>query len=257
MATLGCQLSEIRTRPTLDPDALAALEEQRSFLRRSLGDLEREHAAGDLDEHDYESLRDDYEHRLEAVRSAIEDGKAVLASARPRNPRRTVIIVALVVVFALGCGFVVAQLAGRRGSGEQVSGAISQTSRDKLALCLSSGFSGDITTTLACYDDVLKTDPTNKEALTYRAGIKVVSAGDASGIADLIEVAKTDPGYPDVHAFLAVAFDLLGRPESALAELDKLASLNPAPLLLDLTSGLRARLEASTTTTTATSSSVP
>ncbi|MEY2570539.1 MAG: hypothetical protein QOE63_889 [Acidimicrobiaceae bacterium] len=249
MAALGWDMS---VRETLDPEALAALEEQRSFLRRSLGDLEREHVAGDLDEHDYESLRDDYEHRLEAVRSAIEDGKAVLAAARPRNPRRSVVIVGLVVVFALGCGFVVAQLAGRRGSGDEVSGAILQTSRDKLALCLSSAFSGDIAATVACYDDVLKTDPTNEEALTYRAGIKVVSAGDPSGIADLIEVAKNDPSYPDVHAFLAVAFDLLGRPESALAELHKLASLNPAPLLLDLTASLRTKLEASTTTTSTT-----
>ena len=37
----------------LDPDALAVLEEQRSFLRRSLADLEREHDAGDLDDDDF------------------------------------------------------------------------------------------------------------------------------------------------------------------------------------------------------------
>jgi hypothetical protein len=242
-------VTDTAKRAALDPDALAALEEQRSFLRRSLGDLEREHAAGDLDEHDYTSLRDDYEHRLESVRSAIEDGKAALA-ATPRNPRRTIVIVSVVVLFALGSGFVVAHLAGRRGSGDEVSGAVLQTSRDKLAVCLSQGFSGDISTTVACYDDVLKTDPTNVEALTYRAGIKVVSAGDLSGIDDLISVAQSNPAYPDVHAFLAVAFDILGREDSALAELNKLASLHPAPLMLDLTSGLRSKLEAGTTTST-------
>ena len=40
-------------RRDLDPDALAALEEERDFLLRSLQDLEREYAAGDVDESDY------------------------------------------------------------------------------------------------------------------------------------------------------------------------------------------------------------
>ena len=237
------------TDRVLDPDALAALEEQRGFLRRSLDDLERERAAGDLDDTDYESLRDDYQHRLDAVSAAVEEGKVTLAIQSRRDPRRTAMIVAGVVVFALVCGFVVAQLAGRRGSGDEATGQILQTSRDQLALCLSQGFSGDVAKTIACYDDVLKIDPNNQEAKTYRAGIKVVAQGDLSSIGDLVAVAESDPSYPDVHAFLAVAFDQIGRDDSALAELDKLAALHPAPLLLDLTSSLRQRLEATTTTT--------
>jgi len=241
----------------LDPDSLAALEEQRGFLRRSLADLEREHAVGDLDEHDYQSLRDDYQHRLDAVNAAVEEGKVTLATQRPRNPGRTAAMVVAVVVFALVCGLVVAQLAGRRGSGDEATGQILQTSRDQLARCLSQGFSGDVAKTIACYDDVLKVDPNNQEAKTYRAGIKVVAQADLSGIGDLLAVAEADPSYPDVHAFLAVAFDQIGRDDSALAELDKLAALHPAPLLLDLTSSLRQRLEATTTTTTTTTTTAP
>ena len=44
-----------RPESPLDPDELAALEEQRDFLLRSLDDLEREHDAGDIDEHDYQT----------------------------------------------------------------------------------------------------------------------------------------------------------------------------------------------------------
>ena len=236
----------------LDPDALAALEEQRAFLRRSLADLDREREAGDLDDIDYRSLRDDYERRLAAVSAAVDEGKVTLASYRARSRGRTALIVGVVVVFALVCGFIVAQLAGRRGSGDEATGAILKTSRDQLALCLSQGFTGDVAKTVQCYDDVLKSDPANEEAKTYRAGIRVVSAGDLSGIEDLLAVAEADPSYPDVHAFLAVAFDLIGRDDSALAELHKLESLHPAPLLLDLTSPLREKLEASTTTTATT-----
>lgn len=45
----------------------AALEEERDFLLRSLDDLEAEHAAGDLDRHDYETLRDTYTARAADV----------------------------------------------------------------------------------------------------------------------------------------------------------------------------------------------
>ena len=41
-------------------DRLAALEEERRFLLRSLNDLEREHDAGDVDDLDYQSLKDGY-----------------------------------------------------------------------------------------------------------------------------------------------------------------------------------------------------
>jgi hypothetical protein len=237
----------------LDPDALAALEEQRAFLARSLVDLDRERAAGDLEDEDFRALHDDYEHRLTAVRDTIADGKAALsASRRPSNPRRTVIIISAVVLFAVGCGFVVANLAGRRGSGEEVSGETRLSTREQLAECLSKGFAGAVDDTIRCYEAVLVRDPANVEAKTYRAGLQVMAKGDAAGINQLIDVAKSNPDYPDVHAFLAVAFDLLGRPDSALAELHKLDTLNPTPLVLDLTSQLRARLESSTTTSTTT-----
>ena len=72
----------------LDPDALAVLEEQRSFLKRSLADLEREHDAGDLESDDYEVLKHDYEARLASVSRAVDEGKAEIAtSVRPARRR--------------------------------------------------------------------------------------------------------------------------------------------------------------------------
>ena len=55
------------TGDALDPDEVAALEEQRDFLLSSLADLDREHEAGDLDDDDYEALRDDYTSRAATV----------------------------------------------------------------------------------------------------------------------------------------------------------------------------------------------
>ena len=49
----GRPVTDARSAGPADPDAYAALEEQRDFLLRSLDDLERERAAGDIDEDDY------------------------------------------------------------------------------------------------------------------------------------------------------------------------------------------------------------
>ena len=51
---------------------LAELEERRRFLLDSLRDLEREREAGDIEEADYLSLRDDYTARAAAVLEEIE-----------------------------------------------------------------------------------------------------------------------------------------------------------------------------------------
>ena len=55
------------------------LEEEREFLLRSLDDLEREHDAGDIDEADYHTLKDDYTRRAVTVLRAIEAGRASFA----------------------------------------------------------------------------------------------------------------------------------------------------------------------------------
>src|SRR5437773_2437915 len=58
-------------KAAIDLDALAGLEEQRRFLLQSIRDLDREHAAGDLDEEDYRTLKDDYTARAAAVLRAL------------------------------------------------------------------------------------------------------------------------------------------------------------------------------------------
>ena len=59
------------------------LEDERSFLERSLSDLEDERAAGDLAEPDYEELRARYEARATEVDAAL-----AAASEGPQAPLR-------------------------------------------------------------------------------------------------------------------------------------------------------------------------
>lgn len=62
--------------------SLAELHEQRDFLLRSLLDLEAEREAGDLDEADYQALRDSYTVRAAAVLRAIESSTATGTAPR-------------------------------------------------------------------------------------------------------------------------------------------------------------------------------
>jgi len=238
------------THRSLDPDALAALEEQRRFLLRSLDDLEREHEAGDVDEVDYETLKDDYTARAARTIRSIESHHARMAEARtPRNWRRLLVTVAAVGAFALLAGVVVAQASGRRGAGDTITGDVRSTTRSQLDQALQLASQQQYDQAIALYDDVLADQPDNVEAMTYKGWIQFQS-GDGQGVVTLIDAAELDPEYPAVHAFLAVAFERLGRPETAQLELDRLDALDPPPEFRELTAPLRARLASATTTTT-------
>ena len=223
-------VTEARRVVTLDADALAALEEQRAFLRRSLEDLERERDAGDLDADDYRTLKHDYAARLDAVERAVQDGKAEFESSRvSRRPRRTALIAVGVLLFALICGVVVANQAGRRDSGATITGAVAQTARERNAECLAMARENPVDAQ-KCYSAVLKDAPDNVEALTYRGWIRVLN-GDNQGLTDLRQAVMTDGSYPDVHAFLAIVLYQAGCPADAANELKRLDALNPSPLI--------------------------
>ena len=252
-------MSTATTIRELRPDELAALEEQRDFLLRSLDDLEQEHDAGDVDEHDYTSLRDDYTARAARVIRAIEVHQARVAAAPSSRTRwRTLVTVAGVVVFALGAGLLVAQAAGRRQSGDSLTGNIRETTRQQIDDAIGVAAEGDYDGAVDQLDAVLDDDPENVEAMTWKGWFQYRS-GDGASVQTLIDAAQADPEYPTTHAFLAVILRDLGQPDYALRELDRLDELNPPAEVQQMVAGLREELTAaqaqdpaagSTTTTT-------
>ena len=157
------------TRP-LDPDSLAALEEQRDFLLRSLEDLEREHDAGDVDDHDYASLKDDYTARaarsIRAIEAAPRRGSP--PPVRPRSWPRTMAAIAVVVAFAVVAGVLVARFSGRREAGDALTGDIRESTRtqlDNARLALQQERYDDA---VEIYDAVLSEQPDNAEAMAYK-----------------------------------------------------------------------------------------
>lgn len=229
-----------------DPDAYAALEEQRDFLLRSLDDLEREYAAGDVDEVDYQGLKNDYTARAAAVIRALDQGRARFSAARPpRSWSRVVAVFALVALLATGAGILLARASGTRDSGDQISGDIRITNRDRLLQALDRLSAGEPVAALELYDEVLETEPDNVEALTYRGWTLALSQLPEDGLQWLDRAVEVDPDYPDARALRAVTLArFLGRPDAALADLEALDTEVLGADLAALVEGLRASLEA-------------
>jgi tetratricopeptide (TPR) repeat protein len=232
--------------------AASPLEEQRDFLLRSLEDLERERAAGDVDEHDYAALKDDYTARAAAVLRSIEEGRSRTTPVAPRSRRRVVLAGLGIVAFAALAGVLVAQALGRRDAGQVVTGDIRQSVTEKLNEAGRRGAAGDLTAAIDLYDEVLTDDPSNAEALAYKGWMQTLSGKGADGLTTLLAAATANPAYPDVHAFLAIVFFRNGLVEQASRELRRLDALDPPPAIRDLTANLRAQIDAALATTTTT-----
>ncbi|HYF45562.1 MAG TPA: hypothetical protein VD926_05080 [Acidimicrobiales bacterium] len=226
-----------------DPDAYAALEEQRDFLLASLDDLERERAAGDLDEADYEALKDDYTARAAAVLRALDEGGSRFASARRSESwRSAALVVVVVLALGVGAGLLVARSSGSRS---ETPTEDANADRQQLAECLDQLVAQEVLPALQCYDEVLERSPENVEALTYRGWALIVSSPELveRGMPFLDQALELNPDYTPARVFRAFGLQAQGRPEEALAELDQADRSQIPPAFLGLMDSLRRELE--------------
>ena len=246
-------------RPVVVGADRAALEQERDFLLASLRDLEAEHAAGDIDEQDYHSLRDDYTRRTAIVlraldaertgrapggrrpsRSAGAGASGARAPRRTRRAWRTGAVVAVVAVFgALAAWAVTASSGSRLASqpitgvfaGKNAPGSATPTTAAAIDPRLSQAAQlvekGKVTDALKLYDAVLKDRPDDPEALASE-GWLIAQAGIAAqrtdlvdqGLVKIVAAEKVDPSYPTAHFFRgALLYQAKGDPAGAVTEL--------------------------------------
>lgn len=221
----------------MNPDRLAELEEERRFLLRSIRDIEREHAAGDVDDTDFQILRDGYVARAAAVLGEIEDGHSAIVPKRARSWKQRALVIGATLVVAVGLGVFVALSAGQRLPGQSLTGG---QPADEVAVKLSQAsqvLMSDSTTAFKLYDEVLAIEPDNVEALTYEAWLRVLGGRGAAdtalmqdGIDGLRHVVQLDDSYADAHCFLAVATgSFLDPPDAttAVGEAEACLASNP------------------------------
>lgn len=234
----------------LSSDEVAELTEQQAYLLRSLDDLDAEFAAGDIGADDYATLRDDYTRRAAAVLRAIEARRATVRAetAPPSATRRRLLTAGVVVVVALVAGFALARTVGYRGDNDGVTGDVRASTRTLLLEAGQLGGEGNFDDAIATYDDVLEIQPSNAEALTYKAWYRYLSddsaAADAEVEALLDQAVIGDPDFPDAWVFRAVLFTNQQRFSEAAEALAAFEGTDPPPAMVELVAdqGLRERV---------------
>src|SRR5438270_13502245 len=222
-------------KTAVDLDALADLEEQRRFLLQSLKDLDRERDAGDIDDSDYRTLKDDYTARAAAVLHAIEENEAGLVQQRQTRRRRrstkvTALVVAGVVALAIGGGVLVASTSGQRIPGQTATGNVPSNVNDQLAAAQQALAQGKAVDALKLFDQVLKQDPRNAQALTFRGWILESANLPDEALASIDKALAADPTFAMAHYFKgAVLFEGKKDAAGAVQEFEAFLATNPPP----------------------------
>ena len=249
------------------------LQEERDFLLTSLRDLEREREASDIDDGDYQTLRDDYTARAAAVLRTLERARSRDAAAGetgesdaephvspagpptrrkraasgPNRTRTAVVGVTIVLIVAVAAGLGVSAFSGERVGNENVSGrGMSETARHT-TLAQQLETQGKAAEALKEYDAAIAADPSNIVAHTYR-GWLLARAGFADRAMESIDKALAiNPNYPDAHFFRGmVLYEGRGDPAGAVKEFETYLASNPPPGAADAVRGVleRARNDA-------------
>ena len=238
-------------------DALSASRgaSERDFLERSLADLELERAAGDLSDEDYADLKARYESKLAATATPTGAGTVTLESRdrdQKRGSGRRSLVVTLVVVLVVGVGggLAVARWSGARQPGDNISGSTVSNHGQDLAKAATLAGDGKILDALKIYDRVLKEDPKDVRALTYK-GWLLRNVGVENGQTELaaqgreyLEQANDiDPKFSEAWFFRGIVYLRDDNDPERAAQALKLALANdPIPEVATAARGLLAQI---------------
>ena len=210
-------------------------EKEKDFLLKSLDDLDSELAKGDLTEKDYAQLSRNYKRRL--IKLTKQETRSIKES-KLQNVKKTWFTVTFLVVLALISGIAIANSSGERTGSETITGSIRKSTVTKLQEAqqlLSDSDKWD--EAISLYDEVLQDQPSNAEALTYRAWLRYRTGEDSDPqIRDWREVRILNPEFADAIVFLTIALSDESRFSEALIELKELQEL-------EITSQLRSVLD--------------
>lgn len=218
----------------LTPSERQRLTDEREHLLASLDDLDAELAAGDIDQLDFDALRDDHTARAAQISRAL-DGAAIKRTARSSTPRSSQLrwLVGVVVVAALA-SWAMVEFSGARGDGETASGEIRLSTASLLSDAAAAFGQGDAQRSIELYGEVLEISPTNVEALTYRGWIQYQTGDVEAAKADFEEAVAFDAEYGDVRVFRSIVALDEARYEDASAELAAFDASNPTAIAQNL-----------------------
>jgi cytochrome c-type biogenesis protein CcmH/NrfG len=264
-----------------------ALEAERDFLLRSLDDLDAEREAGNIDDHTYRVLYDDYTARAAAALRSLDEG-VDLTPADPPGPSRTkrFVTVGGIVVFAVAAAFFLSSAVGQRRSGDTITGnagasstattanptaALAQAVEKnpnsygaRIAYARALLGASDAKGAIEQYDAAAKLDPKQPEPLAYGGWIRALVAQElpASADRDLLVRSALDrfeqataakPDYADAYVFKGLTLlNIANDPAGAVRAFQQFLVLAPPdhPMREQVLSVLREATAAAGPTTT-------
>ncbi|HET9728482.1 MAG TPA: hypothetical protein VFR41_03625 [Acidimicrobiia bacterium] len=241
-------------------------EGEREFLLRSLTDLERERADGNIDDDTYQLLHDDYTARA----AAVIRGEPEAEEPERVSALRRALTIGGIVAFAALAAFGLARAVGERHPGQTLSGNSRVTpstdpnsydahlARARAALAAQDGSGA-----LEEYFAASKLEPTEPEPLTYIGWLSALQAEQTSDPklrAQLLQVAHTsfdraiadDKTYPDAYVFKGlVLYRIDHQPAAAIPMFQQFLLLAPQdhPMRQQVLSVLARAVAAASTTT--------
>jgi tetratricopeptide (TPR) repeat protein len=114
------------------------------------------------------------------------------------------VVVALIVLVAVGAGALVARTAGDRVASDSATGSIELGTNDKLARAQALVQQGKVLDAIKQYDAILRTDPKNVAALSERGWVVRGAGLVDDGLKYIDRAIAADPTYPQAHFFKAM-----------------------------------------------------
>jgi tetratricopeptide (TPR) repeat protein len=233
------------------------LEQERDLLLRSLRDLDAEREAGDLDQGDYQMLRDNYTARAALVLRQLEGKGAVPAlpaparvpARRPRSRKRLALVIGAVVLTVGAATAAVVAFSSGRSANQQITGS-TPGFNPRLARARQLYASNDFLGAIKLYDQVLKDEPRQPEALAYRGwllhltSLQAPNLGylDDEGLSYIERAEQADESYPDAHLFRGLILYLDHHDAvDAITELRVYLSMGPPQEMVNLVQPLLLR----------------
>jgi len=142
--------------------------------------------------------------------------------------RRAVAVIAIVAMFATGAGFFVASSSGERVAQAPATGSIDASTTDRLAQARQLLGEKKVVDAIKLYDQIIKSDPKNPEALAYRGWIVALAGLPDDGLAYVERAIAADPAYPDAHFFKGmILWQDKHQPAAAVPEFQLFLASNP------------------------------
>ena len=242
-----------------DPDGFSVLESERDSLLRELEEVDSQLKNGEINAD---------QHRVLSERLTADAARTIMAIERKRpapTPSRSMTlrlgIAASVVLGAVLIGwFLIGQLAPRQPFGaadtevsstEQRAARLAEVLEDdpsnvpaRMAYARFLIQMDDLPAAVEQFDEVIRWEPDNVEAMTYGGWVAVLAGADG-GIDRLDRAIQTEPRYPDAWALRGLARMRSGQEDAAIGDLETYLALVPeGPLAQEVRSVLE-RLGAS------------